>query len=324
MCMKLFNLRNLKKLFKRPDSLHTIMAIFTGIALTFAVALAAVLILCIKPEPPNVHLTSDDYLNIAQIVAYSLALVTGASAAAIAYRAHRIKEVDATNKRFNEAVRSLNTPDKNDEQGKIIEENISIRIEGVFALQRLAENAPSGKERQRVVDVLCQYLRYHRNVDKFKDNPDTPLKDDEKAIIKALVELSQTYKSKMRIDLSFTNLYFVDFSDAYLEMANFSGAHCKWAIFMNAHCKRAFFEETHCEDALFYGAHCENTWFCRTHCEDVSFRRASCKNAKFMEVYCQNTDFTGATQDGANFWEAKDLDKAIGLDHSKIILDSPF
>ena len=223
------------------------MAIFTGIALTFAVGLAAVLILCIKPEPPNANLTSGDYLNIAQIVAYSLALVTGASAAAIAYRAHRIKEVDATNKRFNEAVRSLNTKDKSGEA------NYSIRLEGIYALQRLAENAPHDRERRRVMNVLCQYLRYNRGVDYYKENPNTPLEldYDEETIIAVLVELSKKYKRRIRIDLSYTNLYGADFNGAHLARASFYCSHCEHINFEFAHFNDTIFKGAYTRDARF-------------------------------------------------------------------------
>ena len=172
------------------------------------------------------------------IVVCSISTVFGAFAFCVH---NKLKAVDLMNKLFNDASQKLNTLDKIDE------ENISVRIEGVYALQRLAENAPNGRERQRAVDALCQYLRNHRSVDAFTEL-DTFLEEDEKAIIRALVQLSQTYKSKIHINLSRTNLYFADFRAAYLERADFTGAYCE----------DAFFGEAYCEGALFIGTDITN------------------------------------------------------------------
>ena len=264
-------------------------------------------------------------------VGIAILIIAGVSSA-IAFRAYKLKAVISISKLFNDASQKLNTLDKLDE------ENISIRMEGIYALQRLAENAPNGRERQRAVDALCQYLRNHRSVDAFAE-PDTFLEEDEKAIIRALVQLSQMYKSRIRVDLSRTNLYFADFRGAYLEGADFMGAYCEDAFFGETNCKKALFigadcmstmfTEAYCEGAVFEGAHCEGANFSRSycknagfsgaHCERADFIDANCENATFWGVHCEKADFTNAIQDAADFRYTKDVKKAIGLEYSKII-----
>jgi len=106
---------------------------------------------CSNPENPKNGFTAKDYLNMAQTIAIALAVLTGTITAGMAYRSHQIKEVDSTNKRFNEAVNAL------------VDENKYISMQGVRALERLARNAPNKHERQAVVRMLCDYLRDNRD-----------------------------------------------------------------------------------------------------------------------------------------------------------------
>ncbi|MCL2054796.1 MAG: pentapeptide repeat-containing protein [Oscillospiraceae bacterium] len=228
------------------DKIHQTIIAFLCIAVIVFGGIFCFLYFGAKPEQSGgVKFTTKDYLNIAQTISLSFIVFTGAAASAVGYRLQSIKETDATNKRFNEAVRSLCSG-----------EDVFVRIEGIYALERLAFNAPNSKERQRVMDILCTYLRKKRSVDKFKENKSCDLKEDHKAIIEVIKRINQRYKG-LDVNLSETNLYKANFGGAYLEETEFRFAHLESVNFNHAHLKKVNFMDAHLEKATFLYAHFE-------------------------------------------------------------------
>ncbi|MDR1564474.1 MAG: pentapeptide repeat-containing protein [Oscillospiraceae bacterium] len=283
-----------------------------------AVTLASTAFLVINYYNPVSN--AQDVLHTVQSITFGLAILTGAGTAAVGYRAHSIKETDATNRRFKEAVDSMTT-------GGDEAEDVFKRIQGILALERLAFNAPDNKERQRVMDVLCGWLQEVRKAEPDEETDYTGVnnigKDHEHAI-KVIIRLRAKYK-KLEVDLSKTNLCWADFQGANLNEANFREANLSWANFEEANLNGANFQEVnldwanfmqthlsgadffkanceyvrfnfaHCEDVKFLFAYCEGASFECTHCEEASFERAHCEYADFSDANCEGADFTDAS-----------------------------
>ncbi|MDR0883054.1 MAG: pentapeptide repeat-containing protein [Oscillospiraceae bacterium] len=229
--------QNLKKKCARifDEQLHKTMALVICAAVILAAAVAVPLILMIRPWR-----NAQDFLHIAQTVAYAMGLITAAAAAAIAYRTQRMKEVDATNDRFKAAVTSLKTGN-----------DAYVRIEGLYALERLANAAPNSVERQRAVDVLCGVLKSERKVGEFTDKK---LFVVHQTCLQCISRLNKAYWETIRFDLSETNLSDIAFESislqyacldsacfekAELELANLTDASVSYADFTHAHLWRA-------------------------------------------------------------------------------------
>jgi hypothetical protein len=211
------------------------------IVVLVAVTLASTAFFIIKHYIPVKD--TGDLLHAVQSITFGLAILTGAGTAAVGYRAHSIKETDATNRRFKEAVDSMTT-------GGEKADDVFKRIQGILALERLAFNAPDNMERQRVMDVLCGWLQEVRKVNHPHGDNKIPLGKDHEHVINVIIRLRKKYK-RLKVDLSKTNLY----------DANFCGASLNGAIFEEAYCEKADFHRAKCKKVYFRYAHCENTSF---------------------------------------------------------------
>jgi uncharacterized protein YjbI with pentapeptide repeats len=179
-------------------------------------------------------LTAQDFQNVAQGIAIFLAVFTGTMAAAIGARSHSLKEVDKTNERFDNAVRSMCLEDKEGEN------NIYIRIQGVYALERLAFSGISKKERQRVVDILC--TRFREKCPAKDENGDwhdyTRRKNDHDVIIDSIARITQKYKGN-DVDLYGTNLVGADLRGADLRGARLMFANLRGVNLRGANLREA-------------------------------------------------------------------------------------
>jgi uncharacterized protein YjbI with pentapeptide repeats len=243
--------RLFKKLRKRVaalELLHVTIAGFvvTAVLIAFGIGIA----LYVRTKPAS----SEDFLNMAQTIAYALGLLTASAAAAIAYRSQRMKEVDTTNRRFKDAVTSLSKKD------------IFVRIEGIYSLERLAFNAPNANERQRVAEVLCAFLRERLKYVKPKDKEEyTPLEKgiDHTTVLEVLKRLREKF-GKLDYDLSFTDLAKMDFENAHfagvnlrasnLQGANLRGAYLFWARLSEADLSGAYLSGANLSEAALCGA----------------------------------------------------------------------
>ena len=236
------------RVFRQGELLHRTIAFIAGLAFVIAAGLSVGLYLYKKPA------THQDFLHIAQTVAYALGLFTASAAAAIAYRAQRLKEVDATNKRFKEAVKSLRDGD------------VFVRVEGIFALKRLASNAPNDEERQRATDLLCGFLRENlKYVPPKGDEKYKPLEKgiDHEAALDSLKRLREKH-GDLYINLEHTDLAGMNFDFACFFNVNLFCANLENALFMSANLTgtvlsyailtRAWLSDANLTDAWLVGA----------------------------------------------------------------------
>jgi len=253
----------LSRVFRQGELWHRTMVFF--VLLAVATAAGVVLWNYFFFKPPA---TLEELYNLAQVTAYAIALVSAPAAAAIAYRAQRLKEVDATNSRFKEAVKSLSSKD------------IYVRVEGIYALERLGLNAPNANERQRVMEVLCGFLRTDlKYIEPKNGEKYTSLEKQiyHIAALEAIKRLRDKY-AWLEVDLSQTDLGGTFFDGMDMRSANFSDANFCWAYLCGANLRWADLS-----GAKLYGA--DLSW--------ADLRSAKLGGAKLYEA-----DLTDAYIDG--------------------------
>lgn len=115
----------------------------------------------LKPEP---ELSAGNLYNLLKVAFAFAAGVGGVFALVIAYRRQRVAEFAEARegaRLFNERF--------GDTAGQLGHDNAAVRLAGVYAMARLADDWPD--QRQTCVDVLCAYLRMPYLPDPGPDAP---------------------------------------------------------------------------------------------------------------------------------------------------------
>ena len=285
--------------------MYKTIGFFILFSIIISIVLFCVLHCFSNPENLIIGFTAKEYLSIAQTIAIALAVLTGAGTAGMAFRSHQIKEVDAINKRFNEAVTAMASDNK------------YISMQGIYALERLAKNAPNKHERQNVVRILCGYLREHRNVAQIEAereaNPDeydsiSRLNHVLESIAVVVTNLKNTF-GEVKIYLPNTNLDNFCFVDVNLKNSHFCNSSFLKGDFINVNLNGAelfgvifrcakFYDVTF-EKALLTGANFE-----KAECEGANFRNAKLRMANFCDAKLRNANFENADLTVADFYNA--------------------
>jgi hypothetical protein len=109
-----------------------------------------------NPRPLN----SPDIYDLARSTVAVAGLAAGVFAAVYAYRKQRVEE--ASSRRADEEHLSSRYQDAAEQLGN---DKAAVRLAGVYALARLADDWP--EQRQTCIDVLCAYFRMHKEQDEF-------------------------------------------------------------------------------------------------------------------------------------------------------------
>ena len=227
---------------------------------------------------------------------------------ASAERAERDAEQEQAEQRLLSAVQQLGSGSP------------QVRIAGVYSLASVADTY-RGEYRQRVVSILCGYLRTQRGewriIDSEQDGPEGPGEDRvyvshdgavESTVLEVLIRHLRKRREKTKHREAVTQLVeddqlwcdcTIDLHDAVLtEIADFERATFNDADFERATFKRyaSFWGATFNHYANFQGA---------TFKRDANFWRATFTNADFWRAtFNHNANFQDATFTNANFWDA--------------------
>ena len=253
----------------------------------------------------------------------------------IKYRQQSGAERDRARLEENEADKKLA-----DAVQQLGSESPQVRIAGVYALADVADTY-AGPYPQRVVDILCGYLRTqrtHSNYDRIKrpTNADATKADDNKrntqhftnidnvvestivstlaSHLKVINKTSdrETYQpgawSHCSIDLHGSTLTeSIDFSNTYIAKINTQNANIKYIILDHATVREAIFEDVNfMQEAKFKGT---------TFKETASFSRSTfIEDAHFQSVkFTKITDFNNTTfEQHANFAGTSDDKSTFG------------
>jgi len=130
---------------------------------------------------------------------------------------------------------------------KLLDKDLSVRLDGVHILDRLAKDEPD-RYHSQIMGRLCAFLRNSRNVQQVDGN----LQEDERAVAEAIRSRGATGRSiedqsSLTLDLHGTNLTGVRFNRTVLSRADLS-----LSCLIDAH-----LDDTNLSDAIFCGANLE-------------------------------------------------------------------
>ena len=173
----------------------------------------------LKPEPV---LSAANLYNLLKVAFAFAAGVGGVFALVTAYRRQRVAEFAEAregarlfNERFGEAA------------GQLGHDNAAVRLAGVYAMARLADDWPA--QRQTCVDVLCAYLRMPYQPDPGPDAPPADqqahrsLREVRRTVIRVITAHLQPDDSRTPTAQDWRGLS-LDFTGAVFDGGNFKGA----------------------------------------------------------------------------------------------------
>lgn len=182
-------------------------------------------------------------------------------------------------------------------------DNAAVRLGGLYALERLAQDYPS--HRQSIIEVFCAYLRMPYTVPAEANGSDEVRIAREEQQVRLAAQYILTRHLRVDGAISQTDVQFwggvdLDLSDATLIDWNFHGCHARQAVFIRTwfHGGAYFGNAVFAGVAVFGGATFkENAWFA-----DTSFRG----DAWFLETkFTARAIFRGASfAGGADFADA--------------------
>ena len=246
---------------------------------------------------------------------------------ASAERAERDAEQDRAEQRLLSGVQQLGSGSP------------QVRIAGVYSLADVADTH-RGEYRQRVVSILCGYLRTQRGewrtIVNEQDGPEQSSEEKvyvshdgavESTVLEVLVRHLRKRREKTKHRGAVTQLVeddqlwcdcTIDLHDAVLtEIANFQGAtftnaNFQGATFTNANFRDAtftndanFWDATFNRYAYFQGATFTNANFQGATFTNVNFQDATFTNVNFRDAtFTNDANFWDATFTNANFWDA--------------------
>ena len=227
------------------------------------------------------------FFDIIKIAIAMLGVLAGAFAAAMSYNKHRLDEaslkldvtnheldvISKTSERFTKAMELLGN-----------EESIAIRIGGIYAFEKLAEDCEA--DRTRISDVLCTYMREKRPVADIGNTEARKPPMDLATLLKVVVKMSIQYKDlELKLDFSETDL-----RKTYLRSANLHNANL-----FRANLFRADLRDTNLSNANLYSAKLIS----------ADLRNADLRSANLSDADLSGADLSGANLSGANLSGAR-------------------
>ncbi len=152
--------------------------------------------------------------------------------------------------------------------------NIEVRLGGIYALARIADDSP--KDYLPIMDVLTAYVRYNAPWPAPAHPPaDGPGEVKPRADVQAILTiLGRPAPPTRKLDLRRTDLRGAEFWDAHLEGTDFWGAHL--------------------EGAKLWGAQLQRTKLENAHLEGANLREAKLTGAKLKDVCLKDADLREA------------------------------
>ena len=261
----------------------------------------------------QIELEDNARRTLAQIVGGIL----GFAAIFIAWRRVEVANETQITDRFTKAIEQL------------ANENLSIRLGGIYALARISRD--SRRDHRQIMEVLTAFVREKCPFDpdkKKSESDDTTenkiqeLPTDIQAILTIIVKkvwsdddhpdlnLYKTSLTKVNLlmgnltwaNLKKTNLSFSDLTFADLSRASLGEANLSRAILFAANLSGAYLQEANLSGAVLNDANLSNADLTKANLSEAHFNRAN-----LNEAYLLLTNLTGTDLMGANLTNAKNV-----------------
>lgn len=171
------------------------------------------------------------------------------------------------------------------------ENNLAIRLGGIYALERIARD--SAKDHWSIMEVLTAYVRQNApRTEQTKLTSDLPA--DIQAILTVIGRRNFAYHDgeDRRLDLSRINLKWAILDEAKLQGATFTSTNLDYASLKRAHMEEAILLDAHLQEAFLEG---------------VYLQKADLRGANLRKAHLTDANFTGADISGADLREAEGL-----------------
>ncbi|AOR29750.1 hypothetical protein BFF78_00370 [Streptomyces fodineus] len=197
--------------------------------------------------------------------------------------------------------------------GEADEDKVAVRLGGIYALERIAEDSP--RDRPTVLDVLCAFVR-HRGRGPADGSPES-LKThrppaDVQAAATVIGRLSRADAESERINLSEAHLERVNLFEARFTQAMLAHAHLEGAWLTGVHFEEASLIGAHLEGATLDGAHLEGATLTGTHLKGATMYGAWLAGASLREADLERANLTGAWLPNATLSAGGALDVETG------------
>lgn len=243
--------------------------------------------------------------------------------------------------RFTRAIDQLGATDEN---GKKLE----IRLGGIYALERIARDSVK-RDYGTVLEVLTAYVRENaprqrgipawsststpitleaEDFDNTMTNkPRAPQRapSDIQAIVDVLARLGKerNQEDNESFNLSSTDLRKISFEDKDLRQAVFNATDFEEAVMVQANLAGVFFEaadfrRTKLFQANFEGAYLDGANFSGADLREANFEGAYLEGAYFKEADLKGTNLEGAFLNRASGLTVKQLEQALGDEHTAL------
>jgi len=233
-----------------------------------------------------------------------------------------VAEQGQITERFTKAIEQLGS------------DNISIRLGGIYALERIAKD--SERDHWTIMKVLSAFVRENAPVKKDVQDKKAESKlqqpeltadiqaaltvigkrDTEKDPENQIIDLNDA--NIAGANLSDANLQRAFLADAKLQRATLHQANLQGAILDGANLQEAFLVEANLQEAILTEANLQEANLNKADLQGAFLDRANLKDANLYEANIHRTCFDGANPEDANFTEAKNpKQRQMGLYHSR-------
>ena len=236
--------------------------------------------------------------NVGLVMAGVIALLLAVWRGLVAERQADTAQGSLLNERYQKGAEMLGS------------EVLSVRLGGIYALQRLASEHPQQYHIQ-VMRLLCAFVRHPTKDQAFVQeqvevHPETPIRirPDMEAVLDAI-----TSRSEASIALEKQSEFGLDLRGANLQWVQFGRSDLSDVWFHHANLVNASFTRTNLSNALFISADLSEARFWEATFTGVRFWGAKLTGASLPSAVLHQTDFKYADASGADFYRA-DLSRA--------------
>ena len=209
-------------------------------------------------------------------------------------------------------------------------EVLSVRLGGIYALQRLAEEYPEEYHVQ-VIRLFCAFARHptkdERHVEEVKAKFDIPqVRDDVQAVMQAIGRrVSETTNlergEKYQLRLENTYLTFVDLYEANLSGAHLGKSDLSFARLENANLRGIFALDTDFQNAKLKGAFLQSAMLSWANLSKAELANSYLVGAHLFKANLMDTDLSGANLSRVHDLTQKQLEEAKANPSNPPILD---
>ena len=257
----------------------------------------------LRPESQPSESNAATIRNIALVIGGTIALVLAIWRSRIAERQADTAQRGLLNERYQKGAEMLGS------------EVLSVRLGGIYALQRLAEEWPEQYHIQ-IMRLFCAFVRLPTKDQSLEAGqvvikPCTLLgiRQDVDAVMEAIGSRNQSRiplerKARFRLDLRGTDLHKAQLLDANLSNAMFHHSNLSSVNFANTDLSDALFSYADLSQAQFHKVNFTKTRFTCADLSGAMLQDACLLRGSFDNAKLSGANLAGANLSGANFQHA--------------------